>query len=123
MRRPSLPTSLPSCTTPYPDPIPRSLPPVSPPRRQFLARIAIQFDIADITAIILVPTLVTVCVWRDGFFSLQDTSVLVRDCELPYIWRRFLVLLLIKPASFAVTQCAAASSCAARALTMQSVRS
>jgi hypothetical protein len=38
---------------------------------QFLARIAIQYDLADVAALVLVPTLVTLCVARDGYFSLQ----------------------------------------------------
>eukprot|EP00325_Prymnesiales_sp_UTEX-LB-985_P025855 CAMPEP_0174720858 /NCGR_PEP_ID=MMETSP1094-20130205/34695_1 /TAXON_ID=156173 /ORGANISM="Chrysochromulina brevifilum, Strain UTEX LB 985" /LENGTH=236 /DNA_ID=CAMNT_0015921427 /DNA_START=276 /DNA_END=983 /DNA_ORIENTATION=+ len=71
----------------------------------FCARVAIQYDVADITAIVLVPALVTLCVWRDGFLSLQGTGILVRSCDLPNVWLRFLVLLLIKPLSFGVAQC------------------
>eukprot|EP00966_Prymnesium_polylepis_P041370 959877-Prymnesium_polylepis.1 len=38
---------------------------------QFLARIAIQYDIADLAAILAVPTIVSLFVWRDGLFTLQ----------------------------------------------------
>ena len=36
-------------------------------------------------------------VLRDGWFTLEGTGILVRECDLPYIWGRFGTLLLIKP--------------------------
>jgi len=67
-------------------------------RLQFYARLAIQYDIADVTAILVVPTCVTLFVVRDGSFVLEGTSVLVRPCDLFNMWMHFVVLLFaIKP--------------------------
>lgn len=38
---------------------------------QFLARVAIQYDLADMVAIAVAPTIVSIFVWRDGLFTLQ----------------------------------------------------
>jgi hypothetical protein len=68
-------------------------------RLQYLARIAIQYDLADLTAMIATPSLVSLFVWRDGWFALEGSSLLIVPCELPYLWMRFGFLLLIKPAA------------------------
>ena len=65
----------------------------------FLARIAIQLDLAQLYALILVPAAVSFLVWRDGFYTLQGTGILVQACDLPYIWLRFGVYLVVKPFS------------------------
>ncbi|KAL1511499.1 hypothetical protein AB1Y20_006297 [Prymnesium parvum] len=64
---------------------------------QFLARVAIQYDIADMAAIVFAPTLVTLFVWRDGVFTLQDSGILVTECRLGNMWLRFFILALVKP--------------------------
>jgi len=64
---------------------------------QFLARLSIQYDLADLAAMLLTPCLVSAFAWRDGHFALQGTGVLVRPCDLPNVWTRFAVLLLIRP--------------------------
>ena len=67
---------------------------------QFFARLAIQFDLADLTAMVAVPSLVSFFVWRDGWFVLHGTGVEVRSCDLLNVWLHFLVLMVIKPVSF-----------------------
>ena len=67
---------------------------------QFLARLAIQYDLADLTAIATVPSLVSLLVWRDGWFSLDGTGLIVLPCDLPSLWGNFCILLVIKPFSF-----------------------
>ena len=54
-------------------------------------------DLADLAAMLLTPCLVSAFAWRDGHFALQGTGVLVRPCDLPNVWTRFAVLLLIRP--------------------------
>ena len=49
---------------------------------QFLARLGIQDDLADLAAIVLTPTLVSAFCWRDGRFVLQGTGIVVRRCDL-----------------------------------------
>jgi len=66
-------------------------------RLQYLARIGWQYDVADVAALIATPFIVTLFVWRDGFFSIDGTSILVRACELGNVWIRFAILLIIKP--------------------------
>jgi hypothetical protein len=73
-------------------------------RLQHLARIAIQYDLADVTALLLVPSVVSLFVWRDGWFSLEDSGVLVRACDLPLLWLRFCILLIIKPGASRLSQ-------------------
>jgi len=68
-------------------------------RLQYLARIGWQFDLADVCALLIVPTVVTVMIWRQGFYSLEGSTILVRPCELRNVWARFAVLLCIKPAA------------------------
>eukprot|EP00322_Chrysochromulina_rotalis_P027960 CAMPEP_0115836462 /NCGR_PEP_ID=MMETSP0287-20121206/4719_1 /TAXON_ID=412157 /ORGANISM="Chrysochromulina rotalis, Strain UIO044" /LENGTH=336 /DNA_ID=CAMNT_0003289945 /DNA_START=102 /DNA_END=1112 /DNA_ORIENTATION=- len=68
-------------------------------RLQFLARLGWQFDLADVAALIATPSIVTFFVWRDSFYTLQGTTILVRNCDLRNLWIRFLVLLCIKPAA------------------------
>jgi hypothetical protein len=67
---------------------------------QFFARVAIQYDLADITAMVTVPSLVSFFVWRDGWFVLEGTGVEVRSCDLVNMWGHFAVLLVIKPVAF-----------------------
>jgi hypothetical protein len=71
---------------------------------QFLARLAIQCDLADITAILTVPTVVSYFVWRDEWFSLQGTGILLLPCDLPTVWLHFGLLLVIKPFSFMIAR-------------------
>jgi len=59
---------------------------------RYLARIAIQYDLADLTALIATPTVVSLFVWRDGWFMLQESALTVLPCELPSLWLRFGVL-------------------------------
>jgi len=66
-------------------------------RLQYLARITIQYDLADLTALILTPAIVSFFTWRDGFFTLEGTGILVRHCDLIQLWGRFGILLLVKP--------------------------
>ena len=47
-------------------------------RLQYLARIGWQFDLADVCALLIVPTVVTVMIWRQGFYSLEGSTILVR---------------------------------------------
>ena len=66
-------------------------------RLQLLARQAIQSDIAAITAVTLTPCAVSYFAWRDGFFTMEGTGILVRHCDLPKLWQRFAYLMLFKP--------------------------
>eukprot|EP00966_Prymnesium_polylepis_P234324 5420216-Prymnesium_polylepis.1 len=65
----------------------------------FLARIAIQLDLAQFYGLIAVPAGVSFIVWRDGYYSLQGSGILVQACDLPWIWLRFSVYLAVKPFS------------------------
>ena len=73
-------------------------------RLQFLARIGWQFAIADVAALIATPAMVTFLVWRNGYYSFQDTTILIRPCELHNVWIRFAILLFIKPAGTALAR-------------------
>ena len=73
-------------------------------RLQYLARCAVQYDMADLTALLLTPAIITVFCWRDGWFTLQDSGILIRACDLPNLWARFIVLLCIKPAASAIAR-------------------
>ena len=64
---------------------------------QSIARKAIQYDIAQLTSLILVPTVISFFIWRDGVFTLEGTGILVDACNLERIWLRFLVLLCLWP--------------------------
>ena len=65
-------------------------------RLQYLARMAIQFDLADWTAVLLTPSVVTFFVWRDGYFTLENTGIFVNGCLLRGLWIRFVLLLVFK---------------------------
>ena len=58
-----------------------------------------RYDLADWAALVLTPTVVTAFVWRDGSFSLEGTGILVRRCDLPHVWGRFVILLVLRPAA------------------------
>ena len=73
-------------------------------RLQFLARIGWQFATADVAALIATPAMVTFLVWRNGYYSFQDTTILIRPCELHNVWIRFAILLFIKPAGTALAR-------------------
>ena len=64
---------------------------------QSIARKSIQFDIAQVTALILTPIVISFFTWRDGVFTLEGTGILVHHCNLRLIWIRFLVLLCFYP--------------------------
>ena len=74
-------------------------------RLQFLARLGIQSDVADLAAMLLTPSLVGVFVWRDGSFALEGTSILVRPCDLENVAVRFTLLLCIRWAASAFARC------------------
>jgi hypothetical protein len=40
---------------------------------------------------------VAIIVARDGFFTLQNSGILVRPCDMARLWRYFVYLILIKP--------------------------
>ena len=64
---------------------------------QMLARLGVQYDLADVTALILTPSIVTLIIYRDGVFEMEGTDVVVRACNLGAMWSRFVALLFIKP--------------------------
>jgi len=66
---------------------------------QNIARMSIQFDLADLTALVVTPLIVTFFVWRDGWFSLEGTGLLVEPCELPQMWSRFIFLICLNHTS------------------------
>jgi hypothetical protein len=73
-------------------------------RLQYLARLSWQYDIADLTALICTPCIVSLVVWRDGLYTVDGTGILVRACDLRYVWLRFGVLLIIKPVASTVAR-------------------
>ena len=73
-------------------------------RLQFLARVGWQFDLADVAALIATPAIVTLLVWRDGYYTLEGTDILVRACDLYNVWLRFGILLVIKPAASGIAR-------------------
>jgi hypothetical protein len=68
-------------------------------RLQFLARIGIQSDLADLVSLLSTPCLVSAFAVRDGAFTLEGTGILVRRCDLENVWLRFALLLVIRPAA------------------------
>ena len=69
---------------------------------QYLARMAVQYDLAQLVAIILTPSMITIFIIRDGFFTLQGSGILLRPCDLRNVWLRFGVLFCLTPfASYA----------------------
>ena len=54
-------------------------------------------DLADITAMLTVPSMITFFVRRDGAFALAGTDIEVLPCELGNVWQHFGLLLIIKP--------------------------
>ena len=72
---------------------------------QSIARKAIQYDIAQLTSLILVPTVISFFIWRDGVFTLEGTGILVDACNLERIWLRFLVLLCLWPVGSSSGRC------------------
>ena len=68
-------------------------------RLQFLARLGIQSDLADLAALLTTPCLVSAFAWRDGAFELDGTGIIVRQCDLSNVWLRFALLLVIRPAA------------------------
>ena len=62
-------------------------------RLQFLSTLAVQFDIAEISAMCLVPILVLLIQARDGFFTFQFTGLLVRPCENSALYYRWSIQL------------------------------
>ena len=80
--------------------------PLSDPlyRLQYLARLAIQYDLADLTAMVVTPCAVSFFVWRDGWFTLQGSGILVRHCDVGRMWVRFATLLCIKPVASSIAR-------------------
>eukprot|EP00966_Prymnesium_polylepis_P168784 3902839-Prymnesium_polylepis.2 len=68
-------------------------------RLQFLARVGIQYDLANLSALIITPSIISFFIVRDGYFSLEGTGILIRECDLGNVWTRFGILLMIKPAA------------------------
>ena len=73
-------------------------------RLQFLARLGIQSDFADLAALLLTPSIVTAFVWRDGRFALEGTEIEVLPSELSNVWLRFAILLVIRLAASTVAR-------------------
>lgn len=61
---------------------------------QFIAALGVQYDIAIYTSVIMVPTLVSFFVWRDGYFTIEgvESIVYVTSCNLENMWIRFTIL-------------------------------
>jgi len=66
-------------------------------RLQYIARLGWQYDLADVAALLATPTIVSFLVFRDGFFTIQYSGILVLPCHLRNVWIRFAILLVIKP--------------------------
>ena len=74
-------------------------------RIQFLARLALQYSLADVSAVLAVPTLVSLFVWRDGSFYLPGSQLTLDACSLTNLWYRFLLLLPVKWLIARLTRC------------------
>ena len=74
-------------------------------RVQFLARLALQYSLADVSAVLAVPTLVSLFVWRDGSFFLAGSQLRLEACSLTNLWYRFLLLLPVKWLIARLTRC------------------
>jgi len=61
---------------------------------QFLAAMAVQYEIAIYCSVVMVPIIVTVFVWRDGVFTLEglEEIVIVTRCDLDQMWLRYGIL-------------------------------
>ena len=64
---------------------------------QTLARMGIQYDLAEAAALIITPTLVSLLLWRDGIFFMEEAGVIVRHCDFQAMWIRFIALFILKP--------------------------
>ena len=73
-------------------------------RLQTIARLGIQYDLADRISLLLTPTVVTFFVWRDGFYTLQGSTILVQWCDVSRLWTYFGFLLCLKPFCSVIAQ-------------------
>ena len=67
---------------------------------QYLARLSILYDLADVTAMVTVPSMLSFFVWRDGWYTLAGSGLAFGPCDLPMVWLHFGLLLCIKPVTF-----------------------
>ena len=67
---------------------------------QFLARLAIQYDVADLAAMVTVPAMLSLFVLRDGYVTMATSGNLILPCDLLQLWLHFVLLVCIKPLSF-----------------------
>jgi len=63
---------------------------------QYDAAVAIQYDFADMCAFLLTLLVILFFVWRDGFFTLQCTGLLVKATDNSLVIFRFAIILGLK---------------------------
>jgi len=73
---------------------------------QFIARLSVQFDIAIYCSGIVVPSIVSFFVWRDGYYTLEELEnvVLITPCELPTMWIRFAIMWALQVGALSLTR-------------------
>lgn len=72
---------------------------------QYAAALAMQYEFASTCAVITSVLLIAFFMWRDGFFTLQNSSLLVRTCDVPLVLARYGIILGCKMITNACTRC------------------
>uniref|UniRef100_A0A7S3BX71 Uncharacterized protein n=1 Tax=Haptolina ericina TaxID=156174 RepID=A0A7S3BX71_9EUKA len=64
---------------------------------QFLAKRAVQYNHADIANIVIVPSICFFFIYRDGWYTLHKTGVVLYECHEEKLFIRFVFLACLKP--------------------------
>ena len=64
---------------------------------EFFAQKAVQYEIANSASLITTHLGAALFIWRDGYFTIASTGVLLRECDVPLLLARFAILIVIKP--------------------------
>lgn len=67
-------------------------------RLRFLARRLVLYNQANVSAILVTPAAVALFIYRDGYFTIRGSGILLFACHLPLVLQRFAVMLGIHPA-------------------------
>ena len=73
-------------------------------RLRFLARRAILYNQANVSAILITPLAVALFINRDGYFTIRGSGVLLFSCHLRLVLQRFLAMLCLHPAFALLTR-------------------
>jgi len=63
---------------------------------QYLAAFGIQYDFADLCALLLSLFMILFFIWRDGWFTLHGTGLLVKSEQMGTVVFRFVIIAILK---------------------------